>query len=80
MSSNNEAEEAFIFSQPRVVLETATCLGYPVYVITVIREWIKGNVGLFEVLYVLSVLGLMLPIPQMYDGNPNKDIKLTCVS
>jgi len=74
------AEEAFHFSRPRAALEVATLLGYPLFAIQIIKEWIKGNVGLFEVLYALGVLGLTIPVPQIYDGNPNEDIKLTSVS
>lgn len=74
------AEEAFNFARPRAVLETATLLGYPAFAIYIIKEWIKGNLGLLEVLYGLGLLGLMIPVPQIYDGNPNEDIILTSVS
>ena len=74
------AEEAFEYTQPRAMLEMAVGLKYPMVIIATIKAWIAGEVTLFGVIYVLTVLGLMLPIPQMFDGNPSSDIVITEIS
>jgi hypothetical protein len=73
-------EKVFEYSQPRAVLEMAIGLGYPLAVIGIIKAAIEGEATLFEVIYILTVMGLTLPIPQMFDGNPSSEIVVIQVS
>jgi hypothetical protein len=74
---NITAEEAFDFTQPIAVLKMVTSLRYGPTAMKAINEWIKGNIPTGMMLIALSLLGLTLPVPQIYDGNPNQDIVLT---
>lgn len=71
------AEEAFDYVQPRAVLENAIGLKAPLAIISAIRAWINGNATIFTVLYVCAVYGIIIPVPQIYDSDPNQEIILT---
>jgi len=70
------AEEAFKFAQPRAMLDNALGLPTSVIVIAAIHKWMKGETTLAFVIYTITIYGIMLPIPQIYDGNTQEDIIL----
>ena len=71
------AEEAFKYAQPRASLEAAILMGAPIAIISAIDGWMQGELTLIEVLFVCTIYGFMLPVPQIYDSNPSQDIILT---
>jgi len=71
------AEETFNYVQPRATLEAATALGAPFAIVSVIKQWIKGDASLIEVLYICGIYGLIIPVPQIYDSDTNQEILLT---
>lgn len=73
------AEEAFEFAQPRYMLEMSTLMGYPLYLKAMIKQWIEGNATLGDVLIVITIMRLIFPVPQIYDGDPSEEIILTKV-
>ena len=74
------AEEAFEYTQPRAILSMATGLGYPIFVVEIIKAWLKGEVPFSIVVYTLTILGLTLPVPQLFDGDTSSDIVITELS
>ena len=77
------AEEAFRFTRPRAVLEMLIAEGAPVVMITIAKEWVRGEIttaqAILFLLYMGAAYSISTPIPQMYDGNIDEDTILTYV-